>query len=175
MARTWGDRARLRRHSSGPSCHVLVAGPYCHHSRELALGRGCPAPRTWGLQGQGSRLRQPLRGRRVSMEKVDTRFSGLNSSQWLCKCPGEAVPNGQKVCCLPVLDARSPTSRAQQVVLPPAALGQGPSCPSSFWGPQVLLGLRSLPSMLCTAGLLLCVCISSTFISDQDTCHRSHR
>lgn len=45
--------------------------------------------------------------------------------------------------------------------------------PSSFWGPQVLLGLWPLPSLLCTTGLLLCVRVSSTFVSDQDTCHWS--
>lgn len=60
-----------------------------------------------------------------------------------------------RVCCLPVLDAQSPTSGGQQAVLPPAAVEDGPSAPSSFWGPRGLLGVWSQPSILCTTGLLL--------------------
>lgn len=32
MARTWGDRARLRQPRSRPSCHLLMDSPYCLHS-----------------------------------------------------------------------------------------------------------------------------------------------
>lgn len=78
-----------------------------------------------------------------------------------------------RVCCLPVLDARSPTSGGQQAVLPPAAVGEGPSCPFQ------LLGASGAPRRVVTALHSLRhrpsprVRVSSTFVSDWDTGHWS--